>query len=107
MPPILDNLGPFLLDNDEYSIFQQWQYTIYNTGIIRNGVPDGISVSNTANDTTYNIPLPPYVRDFDFSGVPGLHTFSTVSLTPQTPATGPGAHHVRHCGHGNSRDVRS
>jgi hypothetical protein len=86
IPPILNNLGPFFLDNHEYSIFKQWHYTTYYTGIIRNGVPDGIDVINTANDTTYNIPLPPFVRDFDFSGVPGLHTFSTVSLTPQTPA---------------------
>jgi hypothetical protein len=86
IPPILDNLGPFFLNNDEYSIFKQWQYTTYYTGIVRYGVPDDINVVNTAKDTTYNIPLPPLVQNFDFSGVPGLHTFSTVSLTPQTPA---------------------
>jgi hypothetical protein len=55
-------------------------------GIIRNGVPDDTNVVNTANDTTLNIPLPPFVRSFDFSGVPSLHHFTTVSVAPQTPA---------------------
>jgi len=85
MPPILDNLTPFTLDHLEYSTFKQWQYTTYYTGIIRNGVPDGINVVNTAPNTTLNIPLPPYVEKFDFSGIPGLHTFHTVSIKPQTP----------------------
>jgi hypothetical protein len=86
MPPILQNLGFFKLDHHEYSTFKQWQYTTYYAGIIRNGVPDDISIVNTAADTTYNLPVPPFVRNFDFSGVPGLHTFTTVSLAPQTPA---------------------
>lgn len=86
MPPILDNLTPFTLDHHEYSTFKQWQYTTYYTGIIRNGVPDGVNVVNTAENTTLNIPLPPYVEKFDFSGVPGLHTFHTVSVKPQTQA---------------------
>ena len=86
MPPILDNLTPFTLDNHEYSTFKQWQYTTYYTGIIRNGVPNGVNVVNTAENTALNIPLPPYVEKFDFSGVPGLHTFHTVSVEPQTQA---------------------
>jgi hypothetical protein len=85
IPPILDNLAPFQLDHHERSAFKQWQYTTYYAGILRNGVPDGISITNTAADTTLNIPAPPFVRSFDFSGIPGLHTFTTTSLTPQTP----------------------
>ena len=86
MPPILDNLGTFILDHHEESTFKQWQYTTYFTGIIRNGVPDDVNVVNTAKSTTYNIPLPPFVREYAFSGIPGLHTFSTVSTDPQSLA---------------------
>ncbi len=85
MPPILDNLGSFQLDHHEYSIFKQWQYTTYYAGIIRSGIPDDISVDNTVADTTLNLPPLPFVGSFDFSGVPGLHTFTTVSTAPQTP----------------------
>jgi hypothetical protein len=85
-PPTLDNLSPFELDHHEKSVFEQWQYTTYYAGIIRNGVPDGVSVTNTDPSAPYDIPAPPYTQGFSFSGVPGLHTFSTISDTPRTQA---------------------
>jgi hypothetical protein len=83
-PPTLDNLTPFELDHHEQSVFEQWQYTTYYAGIVRNGVPDGVSVTNTDPKAQYDIPVPPYIQEFSFSGVPGLHTFSTISDTAQT-----------------------
>jgi hypothetical protein len=86
IPPILDNLAPFSLDHHERSVFEQWEYTTYYAGILRNGIPDSTSITNTALSTPLHIPTPPFVRNFDYSGIPGLHTFTTVSLAPQTPA---------------------
>ncbi|KAH8758856.1 hypothetical protein BGZ57DRAFT_995365 [Hyaloscypha finlandica] len=84
IPPILDNLTPFELDHHEHSVFSQWQYTNYYTGIIRGGIPANTSIVNTAANSPLNIPTSPYVLHFSYSGIPNLHTFSTVSTSPQT-----------------------
>jgi hypothetical protein len=85
IPPTLENLAPLDMTEEEELLFKQWQWTTYYAGIVRGGIPDGTSLVNVANATTYNIPFPPYVRNFDFSGIPGLHTFQTISLSPQSP----------------------
>jgi hypothetical protein len=85
IPPTLDNLAPLDTTEEEQLLFKQWQWTTYYAGIVRGGIPDGTSLINFANHTTYNIPLPPYIRIFDFSGIPSLHTFQTVSLSSQSP----------------------
>jgi hypothetical protein len=84
--PILDNLTPFELDHHEHSVFSQWQYTTYFAGVIRDGISAHISISNTDATSTFHIPASPYVRNFGYSGIPDLHTFSTVSDAPQTLA---------------------
>jgi hypothetical protein len=84
IPPILDNLTPFELDHHEHSVFSQWQYTNYYTGIIRDGIPANTSIVNTAANSPLNIPTSPYVLHFSYSGIPNLHTFFTVSTPPQT-----------------------
>jgi hypothetical protein len=86
IPPILDNLIPFELDHHEHEVFKQWQYTTYYTGVVRNGFPVNISISNTATTSPLHIPTTPYTRNFDYSGIPDLHTFSTVSDSPQSLA---------------------
>jgi hypothetical protein len=52
--------------------------------VVRNGIPANVSVTNTAANTTLNIPIAPYVVNFDYSGVPDLHKFLTVSNVSQT-----------------------
>lgn len=84
IPPTLDNMEAFSLTNTEKQLFYQWQHATYYTGIIREGIPEGINVVNVQNGTALNIPLVPFVENFDYSGIPGLHTFHTVSLEPQT-----------------------
>jgi hypothetical protein len=86
IPPILENLTPFDLTTQEYSVFSQWEYTYYFTGIIRDGVPANISMVNTAVTQPFNVPVSPYIVHFTYSGIADLHTFFTVSTTPQTLA---------------------
>ncbi|KUJ18812.1 FAD/NAD(P)-binding domain-containing protein [Mollisia scopiformis] len=86
IPPTADNMKPFTLNHHESSLFNQWQYTTYYTGIIRNGVPDDVNVINTQSGTEFDLPTLPFVQEFSFSGVPGLHTFHTVSTKSQTDA---------------------
>ncbi|KUJ17401.1 FAD/NAD(P)-binding domain-containing protein [Mollisia scopiformis] len=81
--PMADNLKPFTLNHHESSLFNQWQYTTYYTGIIRNGIADNVNIINTANGTTLNLPTLPYAQEYSLSGIPGLHTFHTVSVKPQ------------------------
>jgi NAD(P)-binding Rossmann-like domain len=83
-PPTLDNLSPFILDHHEKTVFEKWQYSTYYAGVIRNGIPDGVSVTNADPKAPYDIPAPPFIHDFSFAGVPGLHTFATVSTHPIT-----------------------
>ncbi|KAE9372618.1 FAD/NAD(P)-binding domain-containing protein [Stipitochalara longipes BDJ] len=84
IPPILENLTPFELDHQEHSVFSQWQYTTYFTGIIRNGIPANVTMVNTAANTPFNLPALPYVLHFSYSGVDNLHVFVTISTSPQT-----------------------
>lgn len=74
----------FSLSPTEIQLFAQWQYTTYYTGIIKNGIPDGVNVVNVQNGTTLNVPLAPLVQECSYSGISGLHTFHTVSLEPQS-----------------------
>jgi hypothetical protein len=84
IPPILENLTPFELDHHEHSVFSQWEYTTYFTGIIRDGVPTNTTFVNTAASLPLNLPALPYVLHFSYSGVDNLHIFVTISDTPQT-----------------------
>lgn len=83
IPPTEENLKPFSLDHNEGQAFLNWQTVTYYTGIIRGGIPDNLNVINTQAGTTLNIPQTPFVQAFSFSGIPGLHTFHTVSLKKQ------------------------
>jgi hypothetical protein len=84
IPPTLDNLDPFHLDNHEESLFRQWMWTTYFCGVVQGGVPDDVSLVNTQTGTTDNIPIPPFIQNMDFSGIPDLHTFHAVYLKPAT-----------------------
>jgi hypothetical protein len=86
IPPILDNLTPLDLSDKERDVFKQWEYTTYYTGVVRDGIPDNVTLTNTDPEALYDIPPPPFIQNFDFSGIPGLHTFGSVSDTPQTQA---------------------
>ena len=46
--------------------------------MVRNGIRANVSVTNTAANTTLNIPIAPYVVNFDYSVVADLRKFLTV-----------------------------
>jgi len=85
IPPTLDKLKPLGLDATENTIFKQWQYTTYYCGIVRDGIPANISITNTAANSTLHIPSAPFIANFRYSGIPDLHTFHSVSNSSQTP----------------------
>lgn len=74
IPPKLENLVPFDLDETERSLFGQFQNSVYYTGVLRNtGIPDNTSVFNIGVNSSYNLPALPGVYTFLATGVPGLH----------------------------------
>lgn len=84
IPPTLDNLKPFYLDHHESSVFQQFTWTNYFTGVVQGAIPDGVSLVNTKAGALYNLPVAPYIQNFDYSGITGLHTFHAVYDKPTT-----------------------
>jgi hypothetical protein len=83
-PPTLSNLASFTLTDDEEVLFPELQGLTYYTGLIRNGAPDGVTVNNVDTSAPFNIPLPPFVTAFQYTGVPGLHLFYHVSNSSET-----------------------
>ncbi|EHL01367.1 hypothetical protein M7I_2700 [Glarea lozoyensis 74030] len=79
IPPTKDNMNPFNPTDAEAKLYEKFKYGTYWTGLVRGGIPDGISVQNSANGSPYYLPGSPYVENFDFTGVPGLHSFHAVS----------------------------
>jgi hypothetical protein len=56
-PPTLRNLAPLNLDSVESRIFSCFQPKCYTTGVIQlSGLPAGLSITNLAPDTPYNLP---------------------------------------------------
>ncbi|KAH6671152.1 putative FAD dependent oxidoreductase [Halenospora varia] len=83
-PPTNDNLKPLDLTDAEEHVFKQFTGANYFTGVLRSGVPDNTNVVNVGNNTALNIPLPPFVDQFSFTGIPGLHSFHVVSTSPMS-----------------------
>ena len=79
IPPTEQNMKPFAPPSSANSLFKQFTWGTYWTGLVRGGIPDGVSVQNSANGNPYFLPDSPYVENFDFTGIPGLHSFHAVS----------------------------
>ena len=83
IPPKLENLVHFDLDQTERSLFGQFHNAGYYTGLLRNsGIPDNISVSNIDPNTPYNLPPLPGVYSFYPTGIPGLQNVKYGSSAP-------------------------
>ncbi len=73
IPPLLDNLKHFGLDDEERSIFAKFKYTVYYTAVLRNNViPANVSLEAIDPSQPYNIPTLPKVYSFNAIGYPGL-----------------------------------
>jgi hypothetical protein len=85
IPPKLDNLSPFDLDDTERDLFHQFRNSFYYTGVLKNlGIPDNVMLSNTGVHTQFNVPALPGIYDISLAGVPGLFNVkygSPIALT--------------------------
>ncbi|KAI7872278.1 hypothetical protein K492DRAFT_139134, partial [Lichtheimia hyalospora FSU 10163] len=73
IPPLLDNLKNFDLDENEINLFRKWKYTFYYVAILNNtGIPDKRNVINIdPNNKIGNIPSIPFQWHLDYMGVSG------------------------------------
>jgi NAD(P)-binding Rossmann-like domain len=73
IPPTIQNLAHFDLDNTERSLFSQFSTSGYYTALIRNSsIPDNVAVQNIGADTLYNLPVLPGIYGTSPTGIPGL-----------------------------------
>jgi hypothetical protein len=87
IPPKLDNLRPFDLDNTERELFSQFQNSYYYAAIVKNsGIPDNYNIRNTGVDTPYNSPALPGIYSISPTGIPNTLSFKFGSATPMTDA---------------------
>ena len=74
IPPTIQNLAHFDLDNTERSLFSQFSTSGYYTALIRNSsIPDNVIVQNIGANTLYNLPVLPGIYATNPTGIPGLH----------------------------------
>lgn len=74
IPPLLENMRSFDLNEKEESIFSQWTYSSYYTMLVKStGLPSGYRFMNANSSTaTYNIPQLPAPYQITESRIPGL-----------------------------------
>lgn len=73
IPPKLNNLQGFDLDDTEQDLFGQFGNSAYYTSLLRNtGIPDDLAFNNIGADTLYNLPPLPGIYNIVQTGVSGL-----------------------------------
>ena len=82
IPPLLSNMGPFDLDDQERSLFEKFTYSAYYNGIANNtGLSKGTMYINAGANTTYNIPDLPGVYRIVPTSVDGVFMYWYGSVT--------------------------
>jgi len=82
-PPTLDNLCSFDLDRNEESIFRRFDSNFYYTGLLKlQGVPAGLSITNSNAHTAYNLPQLPGFYGINPTLVPGIWNVKFGSTVP-------------------------
>lgn len=72
IPPKLDNLHGFDLDNNEQSLFSKFSNTGWFSGVIKNtGIPSNTEIRNFGSDTPYNIYALPGIYMIQACKIPG------------------------------------
>lgn len=74
IPPLLDNMDSFDLDEKEELLFSQWEYSSYYTMLVnQTGLPSGYRFMNgNSSSATYNIPELPAPYQVTETSIPGL-----------------------------------
>ncbi|KAE8376400.1 hypothetical protein BDV26DRAFT_235855 [Aspergillus bertholletiae] len=80
-PPTLSSLQGFDLRPEESDLFSKWHHKNYYAAAVTNtGIPAGINVANTNPDNQPgSLPLPPFIWEFEDSGVPGYFMVKIVA----------------------------
>jgi hypothetical protein len=82
-PPTLDTFCGFDLDAAEASTFGRLRSNYYYTGLLKlEGVPAGLSVTNSKNTTLYNLPELPGLYGINPTRVPGVWNVKFGSTVP-------------------------
>lgn len=83
IPPLLENLKHYDLNNEERSLFGQFKYASYYTGVLRNNaIPAKPSLEAIDPSRPYDIPSLPRVYSFDPTGYAGLTNVKYISAKP-------------------------
>ena len=84
IPPLLDNLKHFDLNDEERSLFAKFKYASYYTGVLRNNnvIPANVSLEAIDPSRPYNIPNLPKVYAFNPTGYAGLTDVKYISANP-------------------------
>lgn len=83
IPPLLDKLKHFDLDDEERSIFAKFKYAVYYAGVLRNNlIPPNVSLEAIDPSQPYNIPKLPKAYSFNQISYPGLIDVKYVSSNP-------------------------
>ena len=82
-PPTPDNFCGFDLDRTEESLLSRFDRNFYYTGLLRlEGVPAGLSVTNSNAHTTYNLPQLPGFYGINPTLMPGVWNVKFGSTVP-------------------------
>lgn len=89
IPPTLDNLAGFDLDDEETFLFEQWSHVPYFVGVTQQtGLPDLTNFINVDTSSVGNLPTTPYLWRLETVGVPGYQTIKVVGEADSVKARG-------------------
>jgi hypothetical protein len=89
IPPTLDNLAGFDLDDEETYLFEQWSDVPYYVGVTtQTGLPDLTNFINVDTTSVGNLPSVPYVWRLETVGVPGYQTVKVIGEADSVKARG-------------------
>lgn len=86
IPPLLDNMQPYDLNEAERSLFSQWTFSSYYTMLVnQTGLPSGYRFMNAnSSSSSWNIPELPAAYQITESNISGLFYVWYGSPTPLT-----------------------
>ncbi|GKT40628.1 beta-cyclopiazonate dehydrogenase [Colletotrichum spaethianum] len=89
IPPTVENLAPFDLDDSEMSVFKQWQNVPYYVGVVsKSGLPDLTNFLNVDITAPDALPQTPFVWRLETVGVPGYQTVKVIGEPQSSKAQG-------------------
>ena len=82
IPPLLDNMKGFDLDDEEHEIFSRFNHAYYYTTLVDNtNIPNDLSIISAGANTPFNVPIVPGINSLGQTGIPGLLNIFYTSTT--------------------------